>query len=323
MVSEADVEMAYRLFLGRAPENKELVAKHARSYATVDAMRHSFMASNEFQQALGRVQPPRVIRPWNSPYTAVQTDVSAEIAERLTRHIENNWTKLGETEPHWSVLTHEAYKSEKIQENERAFYDSGETTVAMFLRAVERSGIDPARFAEQSILELGCGVGRITFHLAKSFESVIGVDISPAHLRLAEQAMAGAGRGNVEFVQLTSLDLLRRLPRVDAFLSIIVLQHNPPPLMKTLLANCLSRLRPNGIGYFQLPYYAAGYSFSADTYLKLIETPQYQGIMEMHVLPQPVLFEVVAQAGCQVVEIMEDEWSGSNFQSCSVLVRKL
>lgn len=40
-------------------------------------------------------------------------------------HVEKCWRKLGETEPHWSVLTDPAYAADRIGDTERDFFDTG------------------------------------------------------------------------------------------------------------------------------------------------------------------------------------------------------
>lgn len=42
-------------------------------------------------------------------------------------------------------------------------------------------------------VELGCGVGRVTVPLAKRFVQAIGLDISSAHLRVAQEHARAIG----------------------------------------------------------------------------------------------------------------------------------
>ena len=49
MISEFDVEMAYKYLLGRQPENREVVVEKARSNNSVDELRRSMFLSPEFR----------------------------------------------------------------------------------------------------------------------------------------------------------------------------------------------------------------------------------------------------------------------------------
>src|SRR5271169_236009 len=48
---------------------------------------------------------------------------------------------------------------------------------------------------------------------------------------------------------------LARLTNVDLFFSIIVLQHNPPPVILGILDAAFAGLRPGGLAFFQVPTY--------------------------------------------------------------------
>jgi hypothetical protein len=90
-------------------------------------------------------------------------------------------------------------------------------------------------------------------------------------------------------------------------MSIIVLQHNPPPVIAHILRMLLRSLRPGGVAYFQVPTYRSGYTFDSHRYLTDDVTP---GAFEMHLLPQSVVFQVVEQEGCAVLEVQPDHWVG-------------
>ena len=169
--------------------------------------------------------------------------------------------------------------------------------------------------------ELGCGVGRVTASLAKRFKHVIASDISHPHLRLASEHLHSKGVGNVTFLQLKSLETLKNLEPFDIFYSVIVLQHNPPPLIYRLLQLILDKVRAGGCVYFQVPVGYPDYSFSITDYLTSIE--RGEGTMEMHVLPQVDLFRVLDEQGFRILDLQRDNWPGPAYQSVSVFAEKL
>jgi SAM-dependent methyltransferase len=249
----------------------------------------------------------------------IDTKVDPAALAALLMHVETCWRRLGETEPHWSVLSAPQFKSDRIGDTGPDFYASGEGDVVRWQAAADRCGV--ALPLRGTCFELGCGLARITLWLAKSFHHVIGADISPSHLALAGQAVRQAGRDNIDLRLVNRLDTLERLPAFDSFFSMIVLQHNPPPVMRWLLLTLLSKLKSGGIGYFQVPTAIPNYSFNAAAYLAQLPT---HGEMEMHVLPHEVVLATVHEAGCELLEAHERNIIGYvDSMSVEYLVRKV
>jgi 2-polyprenyl-3-methyl-5-hydroxy-6-metoxy-1,4-benzoquinol methylase len=181
----------------------------------------------------------------------------------------------------------------------------------MFDATLARAGV--ARTGLQRCLELGCGVGRVTAPLAARFAEVLAVDISAAHLQVAQEHFEAKGLSNVQCQHLDSIDGVAALGRFDVLYSRIVLQHNPPPVMQRLLVDLLAQLNPGGVAFIQVPTYKAGYRFHIDQYLAIENATS----MEMHFFPQAALLELVAQQGCRVLEIREDDAIGLSVTSVS------
>src|SRR5690606_35365601 len=95
---------------------------------------------------------------------------------------------------------------------------------------------------------------------------VVAFDISQNHIDAARRALEERGVTNVDFVLVRGPDDLRHLEGVDLFFSIIVLQHNPPPIIVDILKAAFEGLKPGGILYFQVPTYGADYSFIEKEY---------------------------------------------------------
>lgn len=319
MITREDVVYAYRMLLGREPENEAVLDRYVTELRSVKMLRDLFMGSMEFRQSLSKVQLSRLPRPQlpSSPMR-VQLDATPEQLTALLTKLAAQWQHLGETEPHWSVLTNDGYAQDNLPRNETVFYASGAHEVQEWRAALARAGLQAETLAH--VLELGCGVGRVTLHLARTVPQVTGVDISAPHLALAQQRQRQEGLVNIQWVHLQQMDTMAALPACDAWISRIVLQHNPPPVMVHLLRGLLHKLRPGGVAWFQLPTYKAGYRFDVATYLAVDNTTA----MEMHCLPQRSLLELVVQSGCEVLEMREDDTVGlsTHMLSNTLLVQK-
>lgn len=296
MVTREDVYMVYKVFLHREPESDEVIENSlkARSF---EELCQFFMGSEEFRARLGKLHTPL---DW--PPIDVVTEMDPIQAAAMVAHVEATWRKLGETEPYWSVLSVPQFRSNSFDEHEDEFNNAGQADVLNFRRFADRLGTDLSQF--KCCLELGSGVGRLTRQLAGLFPRVIATDISDAHLSILKRELQTSA---VEAVLVNTPTAIDALSDYDVFFSLIVLQHNPPPIMAYILRTVLGKLKPGGIAYFQLPTYKKGYSFEPNAYLQNLTS---SGEMEMHVLPQNVVFDIAASRDCKVLEVREDGYTG-------------
>jgi len=294
---------AYRLFLDREPESTATVEKLVAEHLSSTDIRRRFMGSPEYRQRIGTGARPS-LSGREPPMRIDAVDDPAQVA-RLLDHIAKTWTGFGETEPHFSVITDEKFKAARLDANRDAFHASGKDSVDRLDAALARAGVGPRNDAV--CFELGCGVGRVTAWLARRFARVIATDISASHLALARAHLEAQGAANVELHRLAAVDAIDALPAFDLFFSVIVLQHNPPPVIRAILERVFARLGPGGLAYFQVPTYRADYSFDLDAYLR---NDVGRNEMEMHVLPQSVILRTAAAHGLELLEVIEDPYTG-------------
>ncbi len=139
MLSSDDVRAAYRLILGREPENDSVVLAHAEQVETLEELRKKFFDSPEFRPPVSRAQP---LLPLNWPPMDIELDATPEQLQAMRNHIEENWRQLGISDPHWSVMTHELFRAANIEQNKEAFYESGRSFVfGQFSTTLKRCGL--------------------------------------------------------------------------------------------------------------------------------------------------------------------------------------
>jgi SAM-dependent methyltransferase len=232
----------------------------------------------------------------------VDVDCAPEILQQMMQVVGRVWSTYGREAPYFSVLTDERYRGELDDGKLDEFYGTGHLELSLIAAVLDRCGVTVGEI--ETALELGCGVGRLSLWLSQLFPVVYGVDISRPHLELASAMLSRLGRNNFEPLHVATVDELARLPRVDFFYSRLVLQHNPPPIIKIMLQRLLANLNAGGVGIFQVPTCGLTYRFSAAEYVanadKITE-------MELHALPQTVVLQVIEAAGCQLLEVFHDQ----------------
>lgn len=313
MVTRSEVIDAYRLLLGREPESEAAVTAKLE-LADWLQLRRDFMGSPEYDGGA-----PSHCKPANdllAPANRVDVEVDRTCFDTLVGHVKRTWEALGEERPHWSVLTNAAFLPEQIGDNLDRFYASGAVDVVALDAALERA--EMALNPQARVFELGCGVGRLTEHLAGRFGRVVACDVSRPHLSIARDRLHALG--NVTFLLLSDLSVLADQPTFDLFFSLITLQHNPPPLIHAMLKAAFGRLSSGGIAYIQLPVHQRGYRFDIAEYLGRLATGE--AVMEMHVVPQHHLFALFETCGMTVRDMLFDERTGGGFLSASILLQK-
>lgn len=278
--------------------------------APINRARHSVsvQAAGTISLPLSNVGPTAaayIPHPLDWPALRVDIDACPTQLNKLYDRVSTVWSRLGEVEPYWSVLTSPEFKADTFSEYE-LFYQTGKRSIDEFSAFLSRAGLTIS--PDQTCFELGCGVGRLTTWLARLFKHVIAADISRDHLDIAATALRRQDISNVSFRHLTAVHQLEEIGAFDVFFSLIVLQHNPPPIIVHMLKAIFAQLNPGGLAYFQVPTYEKKYSFGVDEYLAHSKSDRN---MEMHIVPQGVIIDLIYQSGCRLLEIREDGYTGS------------
>lgn len=124
-------------------------------------------------------------------------------------------------------------------------------------RLFERLGANPRGGV---CVEVGCGHGRMTPLLARRFDRVIALDVSPAMLARTQQSLASAGVDNVELAAVSG-ERLDPVPdrTADVLVCYRVLTHLPRKELQLALFSEFSRvLVPGGEALVQLPVLEPG-----------------------------------------------------------------
>ena len=308
MLNPEQIILAYKLFLGREPESIDVVNNLSQTTHSIEQLREVFIQSAEFRQRIALIlDKPQAIRqrhPYTFPSIPVDVEINNNQLESMFERIHKEWEELGERDPYWSVVTQPHYHLDQFDAHKEQFYSSGNYISEIFLAALRRNNINYNNM--NSCLEVGCGVGRVTSFLAKAFPKVIAADISSSHLELARKYLEEQNVTNVDLHHFSNTYALESLPKVDSILSVITLQHNPPPIIAWMLGKLLLALNPGGVAYIQIPTYRNGYLFEVERYLQS-EAPK---TLEMHFLPQYEIFRIVAESDCICLEIREDGMVG-------------
>jgi len=158
------------------------------------------------------------------------------------------WEAWGTVDPLWAAVTepdarHGGWDAE-------AFLATGRAVVDELLADAAALGRPAGRALA---LDVGCGAGRLTQALASRFDRAIGLDVSAAMVRQAQQL--DGGRSGAEF-RVNTDDSLAGVERasVDVLVCILVLQHLPTrAAIEGYLAEFVRVLAPGGVAIVQLP----------------------------------------------------------------------
>lgn len=153
----------------------------------------------------------------------------------------HDWEIIGSRDPWFGVLSSSEFRADQIDEARRSrFYETGVLDIAHVLSMFDADfGSRPTASAA---LDIGCGVGRLSYALAQIMPSVTGYDVSESMLQIARQHAPA------------NLTLTSSLPTgtFSWINSYIVFQHIPPAEGLKLLKACLSLASPGAYASIQI-----------------------------------------------------------------------
>jgi SAM-dependent methyltransferase len=125
------------------------------------------------------------------------------------------------------------------------FVATGDVEVDSYLTVL---GLRPEPGTPATLLELGCGIGRMTCAFTREFTSVIGCDVDPGFLERCREAVARFGRPErLRTVQVVDGKSIPLAPNsADCAFSYLTLQHCDPDDALELAAETVRITRPGG-----------------------------------------------------------------------------
>ncbi len=319
-VEREDVIWCYRNLLGREAESEASIRSHSE-HPDFKALVASFTSGQEFLRRAQADKQGGATGPFPLPLDVarleVETAASDEDFRQCAEKIKTAWEFLGTERAHFSVLTDDDFLPANLAGSQERFWASGEHEAARAARIAARHGV--TNLNDRICVEYGCGVGRVTMGFAQRAPWVHAYDISKPHLDFARARADELAIKNVTFHECSDL-VNSTITPCDFFFSIIVFQHNPPPVILALIDRALAALRPDGMAVFQVPTYIAGYRFELREWL----ATDHALDMQMHCVPQDRIIDVIARQGCKLLEIREDNCAGdlASIISNTFVVRK-
>ncbi len=163
-----------------------------------------------------------------------------------------SWEKFGKANPYYAVLTDNRFATENLsEENLQTFFETGEDHVAHVLKTLQF--LDDQPIVLDSVLDFGCGTGRLLVPFSRVAENVTGIDVSASMLAEAKNNMAKYQVNNVQLVESNSPDVLKD-HQFDLVHSYIVLQHIPVHTGYHVLDVLTQLIKPGGYGMIHLTY---------------------------------------------------------------------
>ena len=159
----------------------------------------------------------------------------------------HDWEIIASRDPFFGVIVSDEYRATKIDpEARRRFYETGETDIAHVLSLFDADL--GARPTTGEALDIGCGVGRLSYAIAKVMPKVTGYDVAESMVRVAKEGAPA------------NLTLTTQLPAgpFSWINSYIVFQHIPPTEGIALLGSCLDRAGPGAFASVQITGWREG-----------------------------------------------------------------
>lgn len=258
-----------------------------------------------------------IVAPYSDTRTAI-ADPNKIAAPGMSRELERlraTWGALGKDDPLWAILSHPGKRGGGWNLDE--FFAAGESEIAVLEPYLAHFGLPQQR---DRALDFGCGVGRVTRALATRFAAVIGVDVSASMIARAREL--NARFSNIHFVENPHAHLgFAADASVDLVYSHLTLQHIPPELQATYLAEFMRVLAPDGLAVLQ---FACGFDSTwRGRLLRALPNRalnplrrwvhRRRTVFEMHVLAESEVERIIATHGRRVIHIEDIPSAGAGY----------
>lgn len=248
--------------------------------------------------------------------------------QSTTERLAKDWEDLGSMDPLYAILSHADKKNGKWDEKD--FFATGDDEIRELLVKGQRLNLPRERL---TAFDFGCGVGRLTRALSRSFMNVTGIDISASMVE--EAKTRNVAFPTCVFLQNTRADLASFASNTfDLVYSSIVLQHiSDVGAVKTYLAEFIRVLKFGGLLAFQIPVCIPLRS-RLQPQQRLYHLLRTCGVssarlyrwnllpISMNAIEEGTVREIIKKAGGRIVEVEKNAFSGPQVESRMFYVTK-
>jgi SAM-dependent methyltransferase len=218
--------------------------------------------------------------------------------KRSTSEATRSWERFAELDPYLYIL------STMKHSDPREFWLSGEQTVRVELLPIVQSNAVRPKIG----LEVGSGIGRLTFPLARHFQTVVGVDVARGMVERAISLARNKGIQNVSFSSITGPeDFLQNTGNYagtcNFIYSLLVFQHIPDlSVIEGYLHVIRILLHEQGLAYLQFDTRPKNLAYRLKTSLPDPLLPRFwrRGIRRIRRSPEEIETSI-RRAGLKVV----------------------
>ena len=226
-------------------------------------------------------------------------------------------------EPFFATVTDPKFlRANLTPVRERKFYATGEALVERMFAIIE-AGLVPG-FAPVSMLEYGCGPGRLAIPLSRRPGSVSAIDRSPVMLDVARREAARRGAGHIAFDAPDAFAASSR--KFDLVVCYHVLQRLSTRTGLSLIRSLVDRMSPGGVGVFQWPL-GTGASAGVQvtrwarehlpgvnaTINRLRRKPSADAFIPTHAYALDEVMAVLKAAGCSGTHVVLEQSEGLDY----------
>ena len=238
--------------------------------------------------------------------------------------LRRNWEGFACDDPMWAILT---VPEQRGSWDHETFLVSGDHAVAELLEQAQNLGIAIRR---GRALDFGCGLGRLTLPLGGRFDVAVGVDVAKGMVERARDL--AVDQDNVSYVWNPEPHLCCfESGSFDFICSLMTLQHVPPEVAFTYVAEFVRLLAPEGVAVFQATSRYVGPM--AKRVLRrlphwLISLPwrwtnRTPFFMEMNELPRQMVERAVIEAGGRLLAVEPDHFAGDQWEGYRYYVSRV
>lgn len=164
---------------------------------------------------------------------------------------DKEWEQLAQNNPYWAVLPNKDFEHSNFDETAKEkFFSTGEKHIETLWRFITDKW--DSNFKPQSILDYGCGVGRLLIPFAKRAKEVVGVDISDSMRTLAAKNCSDFNINNGFLIK--PEDFLKDDKKYDLVHTFIVVQHIHPDDGMPLVQHMINSVKEGGYGALHVTY---------------------------------------------------------------------